>query len=107
MTSLASEYAVRGAITQSGAAKMISDLKSNGRRNCTVRFRSFETRLGRDPRRSTRLTFGFQAVRHAAICGGCKPIPERRVRTVVCTINSKEPRAEFRRFLGLDSGLIT
>src|SRR3981081_2282778 len=77
MTSSASACTTRGTTMASAATRTIQlndDLRSNGRRRCTIRFPSFET-----------------------------PLPTQ-VRNRGCATKSWTKYAEFRRYLNLDGG---
>ena len=74
-------------------------LRSSGRRKCTIRFRSFETRLSKQGGPGD-LTFGFQAWSEtdcAVAHGGCKPIPACRSGTEAGRLNRGRNRPQFRR----------
>src|ERR1700716_4498320 len=81
MTSSASACTTRGTTMASAATKTIQlndDLRSNGRRRCTIRFRSFETRLQEEVLACD--------VRVSSVSGGiayfgCKLIPSCRAGT--------------------------
>src|SRR5258707_897944 len=78
---------MRGTAMTSAAPTRIQlndDLRSSGRGKCTIRFRSFETRLKQEV-----LTFDVRvsSVSGAVGYGGCEPIPACRSRTEAVRLN--------------------
>src|SRR3981081_459705 len=81
MTSSASACTTRGTTMASAATRTIQlndDLRSNGRRRCTIRFRYFETRLQKEV---LACDVRVSSVSGGIAYGGCKLIPACRAGT--------------------------